>query len=300
MSQPARDPSFLRYLATQKKYDAELARTLEASARDIQRRLRLLKIQEGIGAQVRAAQLRVTLAAINNELTDMWHPGVLDIVVRGSKSAAMAAEVAIETLSRVTYASLPDAAAEALTKGLRASAQAGIDTLYKRVPRRLSNLVWNDAALSRGAVDDLIRRGLAQGLSAKELSQTVYRFVSPTAPGGVSYSAQRLARTEINNAFHQQQIALADMPGVEGVKWNLSGSHPRPDQCNDYAEGDHDGMGAGVFATDNVPNKPHPNCFCYLTYVTMDAKQFVSALSKGKFDDELRRRIARNVDLITG
>lgn len=298
MSQPARDPAFRRYLLVQKFYDARVAALLERTAKDIQRRLRTLTLSEGIGARVREAQLRAVLAAIHEELASMWRPGVTDIVLRGSKSAAEAAEIALETISRVTYASLPDRAAEALTRGLRASARSGIDTLYTRVSRQLSERVYRNGVVSRGIIDDLIKRGIAQGLSARELSQTVYRFVSPTTPGGASHAAMRLARTEINNAFHEQQQRLAESPGVKGVKWNLSRSHPKADICNSYADGNHARMGAGVYRVGEVPSKPHPHCFCYLTYVTMDADEFASALQSGTFDDELRKRISRNLDLI--
>lgn len=298
MTQPSRDPAFRRYLQVQRQYDAELSRLLERSARDIRRRLRLLRVQEGIGARVREAQLRATLDAIHKELASMWRPGVTDVILRGSKSAAEAAESALETLSRVTYASLPNHAAEALTRGLRASARAGIDALYARVPRALSARVYRNGVVSRGVIDDLIKRGLAQGLSARELSQTVYRFVSPFTPGGASYAAMRLARTEINNAFHEQQIALASMPGVKAVKWNLSRSHPKPDECNTFAERNHARLGPGVYRITEVPPKPHPHCFCFLTYVTMDSKEFASELRKGTFDEELRRRIRRNLDAI--
>jgi hypothetical protein len=78
----------------------------------------------------------------------------------------------------------------------------------------------------------------------------------------------RLARTELNNAFHLSQIySFYDRPYILGVKWNLSESHPRPDECNEYAQGDHVGMGSGVFRVQDTPAKPHPNCFCYLTPV---------------------------------
>lgn len=298
MTQTSPDPVFREYLLVQKKYDAKLASILEQSAKDIRRRLRLLTIQEGLSSQVRAAQLRVTLNAIHAELASMWRPGVVDVVLQGSRASAEAAEIALETLSRVTYASLPARAAETLTDGLRASARSGIDALYARVSRPLSQRIYRNAAVSRDVIDDLIQRGLVQGLSARELSQTVYRFVSPSVPGGSSYAASRLARTEINNAFHNQQRALADSPGVKGVKWNLSRSHPRADECNSFAQGDHARMGPGVYKAENVPQKPHPHCFCYLTYVTMDSAEFASELAKGTFDDELRRRIGRNLDLI--
>lgn len=292
MATPARDPAFRAYLLVQRKFDAELAAALEAAARDIERKLRVLRVTPGIGATVRASQLRVTLAAIHEELADLWGNDVTRNVMRGSQAAAKAAESAIETLSRTVYASLPERDAEALIRSLRASSRAGIQAAYARVPRALSAAVYRNQAVSRGIIDGLIRQGLIQGLSAKELAREVYRYVSPTTPGGASYAAMRLARTEINNAFHEQQIKTAHAPGVKAVKWNLSGSHPKPDVCNQYAEEDHADMGAGVYRVGDVPGKPHPHCFCYLTYVTLTPKQFAAAMEAGDFDDELRRRMA--------
>lgn len=292
--QPARDPAFRAYLGVQREWDAKLAQVLESSARDIQRRLRILRTQEGIGARVREAQLRLTLDAIHKEIASMWRPGVTDVVLQGSKAAAKAAEIAVETISRVAYASLPERASQALLEGLRASSANGIEAQYARVPRELSARVYRDRALTNGTIDRMVRQGLIEQLSAKELARSVYQFVSPTTPGGASYAASRLARTEINNAFHERQQRVGELPGVKGIKWNLSGSHPKPDVCNDYANGNHARMGAGVYAVGEVPPKPHPHCFCYLTYVTMDPEEFASELQRGTFDDELRRRISAN------
>lgn len=293
MATPASDPAFRAYLAVQRKYDRLLLAALEAAAKDIERQLRILKVTPGIGATVRASQLRVTLAAIHEELGSLWGDDVTRVIMRGSRAAAEAAESAVETLSRVVYASLPERDAERLTRSLRATGRAGIEAAYARVPRPLSALVYKNQALTRGVIDGLIRSGLIRGLSAKELAREVYRYVSPTAPGGASYAAMRLARTEINNAFHEQQIKVAESPGVRGVKWNLSGSHPRPDVCNQYAERDHANLGRGVYRVGDVPGKPHPHCFCYLTYVTLTPKQFADAVGRGDFDDELRRRLGR-------
>lgn len=298
MTQPASDPAFRRYLQVQRQHDRELLRMLERTATDIRRRLRTLSLQEGIGARVREAQLRAALGAVHDEMTTLWRRDVPDVVLRGARAAAEAAEIAVETISRVAYASLPDRAAETLTDGLRASARAGIDAQYARVPRALSARVYRNGVVANGIIDDMVARGLSQGLSARELAANVYRFVSPTTPGGASYAAMRLARTEINNAFHEQQKKVGEMPGVRGIKWNLSGSHPRPDECNIFAERNHARLGAGVYRVGQVPDKPHPHCFCYLTYVTLTAAEFASELEAGTFDDELRRRIGRNLELI--
>src|SRR5690348_8932566 len=121
MATPARDPSFRAYLLVQRKYDAQMVAALEAAARDIERRIRVLNVTPGIGAQVRASQLRVTLSAIHAELADLWRNDVTSTVMAGSRAAAEAAQIAIQTLSDVLYASLPERDAAALVRSLRAA-----------------------------------------------------------------------------------------------------------------------------------------------------------------------------------
>ncbi|MET0416539.1 MAG: hypothetical protein ABW022_11020 [Actinoplanes sp.] len=205
--------------------------------------------------------------------------------------AEKAAESAIEAMTRVAYAALPERAAEELVNGLRAAAESGLKSDAARKRRELSERVYRLRALHEGKIEQLIREGLVANLSAKELAGTVHNYVSPTTPGGASYAALRLARTEINNAFHERQLQGAKRPGVSAVKWNLSGSHRVPDLCNVYAG--H--AGNGHWPPDEVPDKPHPQCFCYLTYVTMPPEEFRAELAKGSFDDEIERRTRENM-----
>lgn len=288
-----RDSPLRNYLTVQRRYDAQLDKLLDDTARAIRARIR--RLPAGVGGQVRASQLRLVLAEIKNLQHEMWLTGVRDNIVSGRKAAIQAAQDAAETLTAATYALVPERVAKALTDGLRAEAVSGLESEAARVPRELSTRVYHDYALTSGAVDKTIRQGLIQNLSARELAADVYRFISPATPGGASYAAKRLARTEINNAFHERQIAAAKRPGVLGAVWNLSGSHPRPDECNQFAEGNKYDLGRGVYPVDNVPGKPHPNCFCFLTYKTMTPRQFADALDNGDFDDELDRRTRANV-----
>jgi hypothetical protein len=281
--------AFQPYRKVQATTERELRIMLELAARAIQKRIASLPV--GIGGQVRAAQLRATLSAIKKLHRSMWSAGVGPAVERAMKDSVDAAESAIEAMTRVAYAALPDAAAEALVRSLRASAESGLKSDAARKRRDLSTRVFNNRALFDGKIEDLIRQGLISNLSAKELADSVYKYVSPTAKGGPSYAAMRLARTEINNAFHERQVQGAQRPGVKAVQWNLSGSHVVPDECNLYAA-------HKPYAPDQVPDKPHPNCFCYLTYVTMTPADFQKALADGKFDDELERRTRENLKLL--
>lgn len=280
---------FQPYRRVQKAAEDDLAAILESTARAI--RARIAKLPRGLGGQVRAAQLRTTLAAIRKMQQAMWTGKIQPRVVRGIKDSEAAAESAIETMTRVAYAALPDAAAEALVRGLRAAAQSGLKSDAARVVRPLSARVYRQRALDEGKVEQMIRQGLIANLSARELANSVYKYVSPTTPGGSSYAAMRLARTEINNAFHERQLLGAKRPGVSAVRWNLSGSHRVPDLCNKYA--DHGGNGR--WPVGEVPEKPHPQCFCYLTYITESPETFRKKLDAGDYDAELDRRTRANL-----
>lgn len=284
-----KSPEFLPYRKVQGKTEEDLRKILEATAKAIERRV--VTLRPGVGGQVRKAQLNVVLAAINRLLQVMWVGRINPLVAQAIKDSLQAAEDAVEALTRVAYTALPEQAAEALVVSLRASGQSGLKSDAVRRVRALSPRVYRQRALDDGRIEQIIRQGLIQGLSAKELAKDVYQYVSPTAPGGASYAAMRLARTEINNAFHERQVEGANRPGVAAVQWNLSGSHRVPDLCNVYAG--HGGN--GHWPPDAVPEKPHPNCFCYLTYVSMDPQEFQTALENGDFDSEIDRRTRKNM-----
>lgn len=288
MAQPS--PSeFQPYRRVQATAEHDLRLILETTAKAIQARVRTLK--PGIGGQVRKAQLTATLGAIRRLQREMWINRVNPRVTRGVVDAEKAAESAIEAMTRVAYAALPEQAAEVLIRGLRLAAESGLKSDAARKRKDLSTRVYRQAAFQGDKIEHLIRGGLIANLSAKELAGSVYEYVSPTTPGGASYAAMRLARTEINNAFHERQLQGANRPGVKAVKWNLSGSHTVPDLCNVYAS--HGGN--GHWAVGNVPEKPHPQCFCYLTYVTQSPERFQAALANGDYDDEIDRRTKANL-----
>lgn len=280
---------FQPYRRVQGEAEDELRRVLEATAKLIQKRVATLR--PGIGGVVRASQLRLVLAAIRRLQRAMWSDTITPAVARQIEAALKAGESAVETLSRVAYTALNDDAAAELVKGLKAAAESGLKNDAARRKRELSRRVYKLRALHEGKVEEVIRSGLIAGLSARELAKEAHDYISPSTPGGASYAAMRLARTEINNAFHERQMAGAKRPGVEAVKWNLSGSHKVPDECNVYA--DHE-----PYDPDEIPDKPHPQCFCYLTYVMQEPEDFRKALERGDWDDEIARRTRENMALL--
>lgn len=287
-----------RYLKLQRQYDAKIMKILEGAAKDIERRIAKLDLTR-FSQSVRASQLRLALAAIRREQLQMFL-SVGDEIRAGQLAAALLDSGDLEKLARVAFSSLPARAADEFIDSLMFTAEAGIKNLYARVPRELSQRLYRNGVWSTDHIETLIRNGIARGASARELAKDVYKFVSPTAPGGASYVSMRLARTEINNAFHNQQIEGFSGPWIESVRWNLSGSHPRRDECNRLAEADQYNLGPGRFPRGKVPGKPHPQCLCFLTAETKSPEEFAKDVRAGKFDDELRKRYQANLELLKG
>jgi hypothetical protein len=288
-----------RYLRLQRQYDAKIMAILERSANDLRRRISALSSSVRFSDTVRTSQLRLVLSQIRRTQLEMFL-SIGDEIRAGQLAAAIFATQDLEKLAKVAFASLDQRAANAFIDSLMGTANAGIKNLYTRTKRELSERLYKNGRWSTDHIETLIQEAIVRGASARELAKDVYKFVSPTAPGGASHVAMRLARTEINNAFHNQQIAGFTGPWVESVKWNLSGSHPRKDECNRLAESDQYNLGPGQFPRGKVPGKPHPQCLCFLTATAASPRKFADDVRAGKYDDELRRRFDANVALLKG
>jgi hypothetical protein len=276
----------LAYLKVQEQFEREMLYVLQRSASRIERELRSMERKSGIGAEIRRSQLRSTKAAINREVASLWRLMGSEVNARRAEAAAAAVENMF-TYERMLWRSVMDQRdVDTLLRSAKRQAARSVDVVetrmlgYSRIP--LSERVYKSQKLLSGQVDRLVDHALARGVSAKELADDVRAFIKPTTPGGVRYAAMRLGRTEINNAFHATQVRQAiRSPAIEGMKWNLSGSHPKPDECNDYA--DHGGD--GVWLPAEVPAKPHPMCLCYMTPVTVPREQFIMDFESGRYDE---------------
>lgn len=176
-------------------------------------------------------------------------------------------------------------------------AKQGIEAVISRKENgfTLSDKVYHNQALSKGYIDNAINNGLLLNKSVAEIKKDVIGFIDPNTPGGASFAAQRLARTEVVNAYHRTAVRkYQQTPWVEKVKWNLSGSHGRPDACNDYADSVHymgKGWDAGEWRPGDVPEKPHPNCLCYVEPVTMSLDAYAKAFKAGKYDNYIDQQM---------
>lgn len=265
--------------------DRALIRILAEAADDARKAAEKLELAGKIGKSARAAQQRVVIKELNDAILRTYE-NVGYMTVFGEKKAALAAAEAMDALTEKVWGSTPKM--QDLRREFTRSARSGIEAYVSRqenlVP--LADRLYSGGIYSRSLVNREISKALLRGLSAEEFAKNVERLFKNNVPGGVSYAAMRLARTEINNAFHFTQIRYTrEMPWVTGYRWNRSGrANSRPHACSDYANNDGFNMGPGVFPKSEVPGKPHPQCLCFLTTTTMTNGNFEKRMRSGAFD----------------
>lgn len=268
------------FARSQKASTASLTRLLAAAAKESARDAKAMK---GLSAD----QRKIRTAALHRSMRELWE-GVGHLTIFGEAQAAEAAIEAMANMQRGFRRHLPSD----VQRMLNIQAKSGIDAYISRQENRiqLSRRVYGNMNLFTGKVDKRINIHLLKGSSAEEIAKDISRFISPSTPGGVSYAAMRLGRTELANAFHTTTIRNGrEMPWVQGMKWNLSGSHGRPDICNQLAEEDRDNLGAGVYKKSNIPGKPHPQCLCYLTMAQVSEEMFIRNMNRGFYDRYMRQ-----------
>jgi hypothetical protein len=295
MSQPARplpakDRRALQpFLKSQIATDRQLLSLLKDAQTVVDSKIRALESNATFSGGVNRAVLGQVRREILREEARVWRR--IGEAVKGGVADAAAAAVesnGLYTEQLFSRAGHPELFA-ALQRSQEASARAGVEVAKIRAQysaRQLSQRVYHAEQWSNGVLDRTINAHLATGSSARELAAAMRQFINPNVQGGVRYAAMRLGRTELNNAFHAQQVKLgAEEPWVERMKWNISGSHPRPDSCDDYA-GHSDGpqFEDGTWVPEEVPGKPHPQCLCFVTPVTVDLGEFIQKLNAGAYD----------------
>lgn len=240
-----------------------------------------------LSGQVTQAQLRIAQQGLSRISTDLWNE-VGKITQAGMYQAGSLA--ADQALDLDLLMGMPGKGLLQMADVIHFEAAQSVEDVISRrtAGHALSDKIYVNGKHSTAQVGNIIEQNLLLQRSAKDIAREVRSFFDPAVPGGASFAAMRVGRTEINNAHHETTKRLAkDKPWVLGMKWNLSGSHPRPDACNDYAAHE-EGLGAGGWA--DAPSKPHPMCLCYLTHLTVDEDQFMDGLVQGDYDDYLQEK----------
>lgn len=277
-------PALQRYLTVQAGFELEIVRNLVAAYLDIDRTLQTFESSQRVGEVIRRAQLREAQVAIHRQLRGLWDT-VGDQVVQYRDIVAREAVSSLydDLGPSLRRAGLNDVQIDQMIRSQQQTAVKGVETAITRIQKSkipLSERVWRSGELVNGRLDQIINTALAKGSSAKEIADAVRGFVNPNTPGGVRYAASRLGRTELNNAFHASQVQAAiDNPWVVGCQWHNSESHPEPDECDELAEADDFGLGPGMYPPEEVPEKPHPQCLCYMTNETPSPEEFINMMA---------------------
>lgn len=278
-----------RYLGVEGKFDKRLRQTLVDAMDHIDDAFD--NVKDNFSGKVRKQQLAASKRSMREVLSHVF--GVTSENVKQSRSeAAMAAVDATLYDQRGILASVfsNPVDREQYANSLRSTAARNVENVVSRTlfsERTLAESVWKTEALANHQVSQAVNRALARGDSAKDLANSVKHLINPDVPGGISYAAKRLGRTEINNAFHATAIKTAqDQPWVNQMEWNLSKRHEDDpgDECERYAS-------QRYFDVERVPDKPHPNCRCYVTPKQEDYDNFEQNLLSGQYDKYLDEQL---------
>lgn len=277
------------YLRGERIAEAGIVDDLRDAMADAQRRINKLETKHGIGAVVRRGQLAVIRRELRGVTDELWR-SVNKRIRSAGNAVADAASEAERVLQAVLFRSVGKRESEELVASQRAYARRTVATYLARGQNGigLSKRVYRTKALANGYVDRAVNRVILQGGSWQEIAKSVKPMVDPSTKGGVSYAAKRLARTELNNAFHTTQQASAEVnPFVLGLKWNLSLSHGKPDRCDELAIGHSKGKTTGLYLPGELPSKPHPQCLCFTTNEMMSEDDFLDLVSNPDYLDDL-------------
>jgi len=280
------------YLRGERIAEVGIVDALRDAAADAQRRINKLETKAGIGSIVRRAQLALIRRELRAVQNDIWKE-----VGKSVRAAAPAVGDAAAEAEHVLQALLFQASGvrepEGLVASQKAYARRTVATFLARGENGigLSERVYRTKQLAAGYVDRAVNRVILQGGSWQEVAKAVTPMINPDTPGGVSYAAKRLGRTELNNAFHTTQQASAEInPFVHALRWNLSGSHRHLDRCDELAREHSKDLGSGLYVPSELPRKPHPQCLCFTTNEMVDEEEFLSmVLEEDSFLDDLEK-----------
>jgi hypothetical protein len=272
--------------------DRETAAVLRDAAAEGERIIQSLG-KKSISDIVQRSQYAAAVKGLREMQGEMWGGITKNLAAGMDRAAAQVAE-AENLVSRTLWNAIGGPMPE-YERAMHMRAREALKNYQARMDNgiSLSDQVYKTQALYTGKVAQEVNRGILLSESAKQIADRVKGFISPAVPGGVSYAATRLGRTELNNAFHRAQIdQRKDNPWTEGFQWHLSGSHPKPDACNEYADKSHfKGGDAGVFKASDVPGKPHPNCLCYLTTIQVGEADFIDAFLRGDYSTHIDEQV---------
>ena len=228
------------------------------------------------------------------------HAAAVELAVADFSTGARAGRGVTVSAS---FDTVPERAVEALMRRRQLAQQAGLSSysaLFRSVADGATSGVLESIdrqlvqGVARGADSRTVARAIARELTdgkpglrraVERLSPSLRRTgATLTGPGealsfetdelaearGLLIRSRRIARSEILGAqLEADRLAQHLSPVVRATRWQLSGNHPPSGcECEVFARTDLYELGTGVFPTNAVPSRPHPNCGCVLVAVT--------------------------------
>ena len=204
-------------------------------------------------------------ATLDQRVLDAMHAGV-------AASFHDAADSVLKAKVADAYGSVfgPEAI-DAHVRGINQRAAAAYMTRTGKDGIRLSDRVWKANQQWRGAVQNVVQDAVISGRPPVQVARQIEQYLQPgvnvpykedtakrlRVPKDTSMPAMRVARTEMQNSFHEGTIlSHSSMPSYLGIRWHIApGPGHVADVCDDYAA-------QGFFPKGTEPAKPHPHCFC--------------------------------------
>jgi SPP1 gp7 family putative phage head morphogenesis protein len=271
------------FMKTLGPYESQMRTVLSNGATDALDRINALASNPVWSAGVRTAKLRLVSGTIKTVQKDIYIK-ILPILKKGQQAeASTAADALSATDMQYLKEALSTVDLNSYLASQRQSAALGVAHAVSRITKSqqpLSARVYRTQALANGWINRQVNSAILRGASANEIAQTVRSQIRPDVPGGASYAALRLGRTELNNAFHATAITLAqDRPWITGMRWYTSNTHEDdPTEICTQLNGQ-------IFDVDNVPGKPHPQCRCFVAPQVESADVFARHLIAGQYRD---------------
>ena len=275
-----------RYMKVQTQTDTHIRTILVGIAEGANEQVIALEKNSTFSAGVRTAQLRLVMQIVKEVLNDLFN-GITPVIRDGQKAEALAAVDGLTETDRdyLDKVFANTGSVRDFIDSQKLQAQIQVANAINRVTKSdipLSKRVYRTQALAKRWVQRDVTIEIAKGSSAKEIAKVVRKHIRPNTPGGVSYAALRLGRTELNNAFHATAISLSqDRPWITGMSWHLSSRHEidpnNIEICEHYA--------SKIFEVSAVPKKPHPQCRCFVAPVIEPIDVFTTNLTAGRYRD---------------
>ena len=247
------------------------------------------------------AKLDRRAAQMNREVLAATHQGIWMASGAGSQGVA-------QVTQHMLGDAFPPPAVSRLFAGINERATLAMLARTRRDGLKISDRVWRTSEVARNSVRMIIEDAVARGQDARATARQVQQYLQPGIwkahkadvrkrlgiSKDVSYQAMRLARTEMNNAFHEGMIAANQhSPGYRGIYWRLSGVPGRvPDVCDDMAADMSYGE-PGFYPKGFEPVRPHPSCRCVTIPAYENPEQFTERLRSWQRNPNLQPDIER-------